>query len=166
MSRNVTEIQQRLIALGYPVGPYGADGRFGTDSLAAYNRFLASKGRPPVEGVSMAQLNRDLFPEEQPKPIIKPPKGNIVTNWFNSFVTTTAFKYLVAMAATYIATKLGLEKGSVEGILTQLIAVAMGIWGAWESSRSKIVVDGKKVSVSDLSANDKAVVRDIVALNR
>jgi peptidoglycan hydrolase-like protein with peptidoglycan-binding domain len=81
MSRNVTEIQKRLIDLGFlaaknAAGETNADGRFGALSLGAYNRFLASKGRPPVEGVSMAQLNADLFPDDvpapKPKPIRKP----------------------------------------------------------------------------------------------
>lgn len=75
--RNVTEIQQRLIALGYPVGPAGADGKFGHDTLGAYNRWRAQQGKPPVGSASMATLNRDLFPEEQPAP--KPPKPNFFT---------------------------------------------------------------------------------------
>lgn len=176
MTRNVTEIQQRLIDMGFLAprdekGDRSDDGRFGERSMAAYNHFLASKGKPPHQGmILLAELNANLFPEEQPAP--KPPKpkftrkGNIMSNWFSSFVTTTAFKYLVAMAATFIATKLGLEKGSVEGLLTQLIAVAMGAWGMWEASRDKIVLDGKKVSVSHLDAADAKAVKEIVATNQ
>jgi hypothetical protein len=82
--RNVTEIQRELIRLKYlaPLNAEGKpndDGRFGALSLGAYNRFLASKGRPPVEKVSMAQLNADLFPEEQPAAL--PPKTNPLQDW-------------------------------------------------------------------------------------
>lgn len=185
--RNVTELQQRLISFGYPVGPSGADGRFGHDTLDAYNRFRASKGKPPVDFASMAQLNADLFPEEQPAPPPKKPsliemlalirdghsflKGKPMnSSWLTSFVGTTAFKYLVAMLATYVAGKLGLDpvegKATIEGVLSQLIGVAMGIWGMWESSRNKIVLDGQKVSVSDLDAADTKAVKEIVATNK
>jgi len=75
MARNITEIQWKLIALGYMVGPTGADGRFGQNTLDAYNRFRASIGKAPVVQASMAELNADLFPDEQPAP---PPKRNTV----------------------------------------------------------------------------------------
>lgn len=85
-----------------------------------------------------------------------------MSNWLTTFVTTTAFKYLVAMIATFIASKLGVDHASVEGIISQLVAVAMGVWGMWESSRQKIVMNGAKVQVSDLSASQKATVAAIV----
>jgi peptidoglycan hydrolase-like protein with peptidoglycan-binding domain len=71
--RNVTEIQQRLQALGY-LAPGEDDGKFGAKSLDAYNHWRASKGAPPVNAASMSQLNQDLFPEEQPgaKPRLTP----------------------------------------------------------------------------------------------
>ena len=80
MPHNVTEVQRRLIALGYlpavdqeTLTP-SDDGKFGAKSLAAYNRFRASKGYGSVPNASMAQLNQDLFPEEQPgaKPRLTP----------------------------------------------------------------------------------------------
>ncbi len=85
-----------------------------------------------------------------------------MTNWLTTFVGTTAFKYLVAMVATFIATKLGLDKGSIEGLLTQLVGIAMGVWGMWEASRQKIVINGDKVAVSELTQTDKATVQAIV----
>lgn len=72
--RNVVEIQQRLIDMGFlpprdEQGNRSDDGRFGERSMAAYNRFLASKGKPPHQGmILLAELNANLFPEEQPAP--------------------------------------------------------------------------------------------------
>jgi peptidoglycan hydrolase-like protein with peptidoglycan-binding domain len=83
---NITEIQQRLIALGFDVGPSGADGRFGEASLAAYNRYRASLVPPqrPVKLPNMSELNRDLFPEDLPPPN---PKGTIMGNILGNIFT-------------------------------------------------------------------------------
>lgn len=93
--------------------------------------------------------------EELPRKETKP-----MRNWFNGFVTSTLFKYLVAMIATYIATKLGLESGAIEALLTQLVAVAMAAWGMWESSKDKVVIDGQKTELK--TEHDKAVVAEVV----
>ena len=149
-------IQQALIAKGYDCGPDGVDGVLGGDTATAIISFRADHGFSPeaiVDGDFIRLL--DPFPET--------PKGpTAMQNWLTGFVGTTAFKYLVAMVATFIATKLGLDKGSIEGLLTQLIGVAMGAWGMWESSRQKIVINGEKVAVSDLTQTDKATVTAIV----
>lgn len=146
-------IQARLIELGYSCGPDGADGVLGEDSaiaIAAYRRDHNMSPEPVVDRAFIESLNPPV------------PKGPNMQNWLTSFVGTTAFKYLVAMVATFVATKLGLEKGSVEGLLTQLIGVAMGAWGMWEASRQKIVINGDKVAVKDLTQADKATVQAIV----
>lgn len=70
--RNVTELQRRLITLGF-LAPGGDDGIFGQKSLDAYNHFRASKGNPPHTGMLiLAELNADLFPEERPAPAATP----------------------------------------------------------------------------------------------
>lgn len=88
------------------------------------------------------------------------------SNWLSSFVGTTAFKYIIAIGAGWLANKLGLDptegKASLEGIFSALVSAAMLAWGAWESSRSKLVVDGKKVSVSNMSDADQKIVANIV----
>lgn len=81
--RNITEIQWKLIALGFSVGPNGADGKFGADTLAAYNRFRLARGLPAVYGETMSELNRLLFPEEQPAP--KPKKPDFFTGLLVNF---------------------------------------------------------------------------------
>lgn len=73
MTRNVTEIQRRLFQLGFLRPESEVDGIFGENSLAAYNHYLASKGKPPHTGqLHLADLNANLFPEEQPAPEPKP----------------------------------------------------------------------------------------------
>lgn len=85
--------------------------------------------------------------------------------WVSGFVVSTGGKYLIAMAATYIATKLGLEQGAIEAILVQGIGVIMLAWGAWEASRSKVAINGTKVSLKDLPVSTqfqvKADIEDI-----
>ena len=58
MTHNVTQIQQRLIALGY-LAAGEDDGKFGAKSLDAYNHWRASKGAGPVNAASMS----DSMPE-------------------------------------------------------------------------------------------------------
>jgi hypothetical protein len=69
MTRNVTEIQKFLLSRDLDIGPYGADGRLGFDTLNAINRYLASQGKPPFRGIpSLTEINAAMFPEEQPAP--------------------------------------------------------------------------------------------------
>lgn len=78
--RNITEIQRKLKTLGFDIGPFGADGIFGHNTLKAYNKFRASKGLPSVARESMSELNRLLFPEEfKPAPPAKPKKPDFLT---------------------------------------------------------------------------------------
>lgn len=167
-------LQQALADNGF--NPGVVDSVFGPATLNAINDARAAYKLEGINRVDAELLER--LGITKPKPPKKPNfletlsvikdlydlwKGKPMNStWLTSFVGTTAFKYLVAMLATYIASKLGLDKGSIEGILTQLIGVAMGVWGAWEASRSKIVMNGEKVSVSDLSTAEKKVVADIV----
>lgn len=154
-------IQARLIELGYSCGPDGADGVLGpasVEAIVAFRRDHHLSPEPLVDWDFMQALDPIPEPSEKGQPKMK--------NWLTGFVGTTAFKYLVAMIATYAASKLGLDpvegKATIEGVLTQLIGVVMGGWGMWEASRQKIVIGGEKVSVSDLTQTDKATVQAIV----
>lgn len=156
--RNVTEIQRRLIELGF-LAPGGDDGIFGEGSLAAYNHFLASKGKPPHVGlILLAELNRELFPEEQPspkpKPIRKPglfellasiktifdiSKGKTMTSDQIAGVVRT----LVAALAAYFAGK-GWFGGNVSPeLITAITTVIVGAW-SWFSKRPKVIEPIKK----------------------
>ena len=46
----VVEIQQRLIAHGFSVGPHGIDGKFGPDTAAGVTSFQAARGLK-VDGI-------------------------------------------------------------------------------------------------------------------
>lgn len=136
--------QEELIKLGYDVGPEGADGRIGAGTEKAIAAFQSDHGLS-VTGKMDDATAELLFPLKRRPDVSK---------WFTTFVGTTAFKYLVAMLATYIAAKLGLDpvegKATIEGVISQLVGVAMGIWGMWESTKSKVVVDGHKVKLDAL----------------
>jgi hypothetical protein len=156
MSRNVTECQQRLIDTGYlpPLNAKGesnADGKFGHDSLDAYNHFRATMGKGPLLRVSMDELNADLFPTEQrpapthvPKPSIpwltligaafNLAKGKTMTNdQFGGIVRT-----LLAALAAYVAGKGWLPNVSPE-VITALTTILVGVWSYWTNRPSKIV---------------------------
>src|SRR5689334_15563883 len=96
MAHNVTEIQQRLIDLGFleklkDDGTSNADGRFGTTTLGAYNRFRASKGEPPHTGLLLlTEISADVFPEDAPPPA--PKASNPITD----YLTQLAIKAVLA----------------------------------------------------------------------
>ncbi len=87
---------------------------------------------------SVARQLKDLLPQQ---------KGRPMRNWLSGFVATTGFKYLVTMVATFIASQLGLAEGDVSAIIVQLVAVIMGAWGMYESSKSKVVMNGVKQTI-------------------
>jgi hypothetical protein len=97
VTRNVTEIQQKLIALGYlaPVNAKGErndDGRFGELSLDAFNHYRATLGLGPLVKTSMDELNRVLFPEEQPPPA--PKRTNPITDFIRNAAISAALNQL------------------------------------------------------------------------
>lgn len=68
MTRDPQACQLELIHLGYlPAlnadGERNDDGVFGEHSLDAFNHFLASKGKPPVQHPTLAEINQALWPE-------------------------------------------------------------------------------------------------------
>jgi len=153
---NVTEIQQRLISLGYlaPVDPItrrpNDDGKFGERSLDAYNHFRASKGKGPVVQASMAELNADLFPEEQPAPapkrqstfdlgtllsLINLVKGKTMT----ADQITGVLRAILALVSGYFISK-GLGSADLwNWIIAGVTGVIPFIW-TWISNRPKTIV--------------------------
>ena len=152
------QVQDRLVELGYDVGPDGADGVFGKNTQTALLRFQSNHGLAPTGQPDQATAAK-LFP---PKPK-RTFSMNIGSNWISGIVGSTAFKYLVAMVATFIASKIGLDQGSVEGIITQLVAVAMAVWGMFSASQSKAVVNGQVTLLKDMAVSDQKAVVDAVA---
>jgi hypothetical protein len=124
--RSVTEIQQRLIDLGYPCGAAGADGHFGEDSLDAYNRFRAGKGFGPVVKADVVEATSLLFPEDTPTYQPKGPSAmdSIFTKIFGGLLGSEAVQSylrsaLMAFGAGFVT----------DGMLTstQLNAVVGGV---------------------------------------
>jgi hypothetical protein len=87
-------------------------------------------------------------------------------NWMSTLVASTAFKYIVASVAGWLAAKLGLDPtegaASIAGVISALVSLGMLVWGAYESSKSKVVVNGTRVPVSKMTPTDKATVATIV----
>lgn len=114
------------------------------DRIAKHRREakpIAKKLGPITDGDhldSVAQQFKELLPKQ---------KGRPMRNWLTSFVATTAFKYLVTMVAQFLAVKFGLEEGEITGLILQLVAIVMGVWGMSESAKNKIVVDGVKQTI-------------------
>lgn len=93
--RPVVECQRELIRLKFlsPTQPDGTpsdDGRAGQLTFAAFNRFLASKGKPPVDpsDFTLAAINAALFPEPAPA------KSNPLTKWLTDLAIKQAVSYL------------------------------------------------------------------------
>lgn len=90
---------------------------------------------------------------------------NTSDNWLTTFVASTAGKYLIATVAGWLAGKLGLDPttgaASIAGFASAAVALGMLLWGAYESSRSKIVVNGNKVVLSQMTTTDKNAVAAI-----
>lgn len=115
MTHNVTQIQQRLIALGY-LRPGEDDGKFGPKSLDAYNHWRASKGAAPVNAASLSQLDRDLFPEDYPNP-----KGTIMNTVIQSIGATASDYFL-----NFITSKINWAAAAMVGFLVTFVGTKFG----------------------------------------
>lgn len=159
------EVQEELIRLRFDVGPRGADGDFGPDSWKGLNEYLKSIGRTPIP-----ETLQDASHLVMVLPLIFHPKENNVEdpakpNWLSGFVLSTAGQYLIAIVATFIASKLGLDpttgKADVAAVIVQIVGLIPAAWGIWQSAKSKLVVNGVKVSVAKMSPTDQATVAAI-----
>jgi hypothetical protein len=147
------ELQKRL---GF--SDIDADGIFGSDTkwvLEAYQ----TRNNLPVTGVVDRATEDRLFPGNYDR---RTPSMNINSNWLSGIVASTGFKYVLTMIATYIAARTGVDQGTLVGILSQVIGVILGLWGMWEASKSKVVVDGVRVEVKNLPAADQAKIVAVV----
>lgn len=162
------ELQKRLLEKGYFI-PGDVDGIFGRKTAEALARMQGAFGFP-ASGRVEGGIVQVLFPEgvyTAPVTVKRERRSTLMNSqWLSGIVASTAFKYAVAMAATWLAQKLGMDpvagKVTIEGVLTQAIGVIAGVWGMWEASKSKIVVDGQRVKMSDLNTADQAKVEAIV----
>jgi hypothetical protein len=114
------------------------------DRIARHRREarpIAEKFAPITDADDLESVSQQL------KKLLPQQKGRPMRNWLTGFVATTGFKYLVTMIAQFIAVKLGVDQGALEGLIAQLVAVIMGAWGMYESSKSKIVVAGVKQTI-------------------
>ena len=113
------------------------------DIIAQHRR----EARPIAEKLAPITDADDLESVAQQIKDLTHQKGRPMRNWINGFVATTGFKYLVTMIAQFIAVQFNVDQGEVAGIIAQLVAIGMGIWGMYESSKDKVVVGGVKASI-------------------
>jgi hypothetical protein len=130
------------------------------DRIAAHRRGarpIAKKFAPVTDGDDLDSVSRQL------KDLLHQ-KGRPMRNWINGFVATTGFKYLVTMIAQFIAVQFGVDEGEVAGVIAQIVAIAMGVWGMYESSKSKVVMNGVKQSIPNdaTPAEAKAIATTVI----
>lgn len=157
------ELQRRLIEKGFSLGP--VDSVFGGDTMIALIRYQRSMKLPSTARVD-ERTQALLFPDNNvPTERKRPVKG-----FLNAFVGSTVLKYLVAMAATWAASKLGLDpvegKATIESILVQLIGFVMLAWGAKESATPKVVTKDGRVPLDKMPTVDKAIAETLVVNNK
>jgi hypothetical protein len=143
--RNVTEIQRYLIWQGYLAatdehGKPNDDGKFGTTTLAAYNRARAAKGEPPHTGLLLlTEVNADLFGEETaPQP--KPKASNPISDYLTGIAVKAVLSKLKGLPMlngykTYIIGGMMVLLGIVTVIGFQIPGVPVG-------DGMKLVMDG------------------------
>lgn len=79
-SRDLVDIQKRLIELGYPVGRAGADGKMGDDTRAAVRAFQHARGLY-VDGDPGPLTQAALFPEPTPETPVLPADATVPASW-------------------------------------------------------------------------------------
>ena len=91
------------------------------------------------------------------------------SNWFSSLVASTAGQYVIAIVATWIAQKLGLDpttgQAPITAVIVQILGVIPMMLGIREAAKSKVVVNGTKVSLKSMPVADQQAVAQIAAKN-
>lgn len=131
---DATKYQQRLATLGYLAADQ-VDGVFGPISLDAYNRYRATRGLPPVNTTSIAELEAVLFPKPLPLPSTNPlailwallpvfTKGTAMTSEQIQGVART----ILAAALPYAIAKGWIPAGSADLVVSAGVAVLVAVW--------------------------------------
>lgn len=163
-NENIRKLQRALMTRGYDVGKNDADGYFGHETEAALSQFQTEKqlsvtGRPDKDTVRL------LFPKGE----------TFMQKYFNGFVGSTAFKYIIAAIAGWLSKKLGLDPTegttTIAGAFSAAVALGMLLWGAKESATEKAVVKDPasgelvRVPLAALPPADKQVIREAATGN-
>lgn len=86
-------------------------------------------------------------------------------NWININVITTVVRYILSFAGGYVLAAGWFDAASWESITTAIISLAAALWGAYESSRNKVVTDNGKtvVPLAALAPSTQATIETSVA---
>ncbi len=145
MAHTIKEVQQRLMKLGYDVGPSRDDGIAGTDTDKAVAKFQSDMKAKGLRLEATGALDPDtldaLFPGA---PITDKPKTIQATafDFFLNFIkskTVYAAGALVVLIAGWVNTRFGINvPPEVQNTVTQLLVYAgaalIGILQTWFSS--------------------------------
>lgn len=152
-------LQERLKSMGFDPGDL--DGIYGTSTKKAIKQLQLTRGLPETGEIDR-ETEEAIFPGNYRKRTQM--SGFNLKSFLSTFVASTMFKYLVAMLATYLATKFGIEQARIEGILFQVVGFVMGFWGMTESAIPKAVdSEGQRVPLAKMSPANAAKVEAIVA---
>ena len=125
---DATKYQQRLADLSY-LARDQVDGVFGPISLAAYNRYRATRGLPPVNTTTLDELESVLFPKPNPLAILWAllpvfTKGTAMTSEQLQGVART----ILAAALPYAIAKGWIPAGSADLVVSAGVAVLVAVW--------------------------------------
>lgn len=131
MTHDATKYQQRLVDLHF-LDQSQVDGVFGPISMDAFNRYRATQGLPPLRLVTIAELERTLFPKPVALnsltllwaliPVFT--KGTQMTSEQLQGVART----ILAAALPYAIAKGWIPAGSADLIVSAGVAVLVAIW--------------------------------------
>jgi hypothetical protein len=143
-------LQERLISLGFSVGPDGADGIYGTATAKALQTRFAATG--PVTVVTQEMFNA-LFPEQAPRSS----RMNDLSapDWASSLTKNTLVQYIIVFIGGIVAAKFGLDpvvvKSSLPDILNAVIAIIGALAAVWASIRGMLAAAKPKVSAAGVT---------------
>ncbi len=149
--RNVTELQNRLIELGY-LAAGEADGRFGEKSLAAFNHYRASKGMAPVGHTSLTELNAVIFtddpkPQRQRSPVMGNLLGSVFDGLLGNLLRSEAIKSwmrnaLVGLGASFVTNGLitSADLNTVVGAIMVVVSLLLSTLSANTKQKAMDVV--------------------------
>jgi peptidoglycan hydrolase-like protein with peptidoglycan-binding domain len=131
-----TDIQKRLVALGYDIGPSGADGDLGNDTKKAVAKYEHDHGLSVTGNPLNPKLLASLFPE-----------SSIIQNatnsepWYNSRIYRGIIISTLGVVVTFIPAlhNSGVDVGSTVNEVLDAVGPVMNVVGLLYAAYGRIV---------------------------